>query len=276
MMSKALTTFFNVDGANGQIVMPTPHNDTFNYEAFTELSALSVQDRLNQVMSQLTEAEHAYLAATVVNWCGMALAECSFFDCMRWWSLAGHKADGIDNCAFRYKLACGQTGLARAVFEDCSRHRNFAYSFQTPITGISQRDGSVSVKTQSGQSHRARQLVSSIPWMVLDSIEFDPPLPDAKFEVIRNASCGNSNKIYAEVKGSDWDAWGLMTPDFERTKGIQYFSSTGCTPSGNGRIVSFSLRDGQNRELFPDEEPEATMEAFRTANPELDITRLVS
>ena len=276
MRDKALTAFFNVDGANGRLAMPTPHRDTLNLEAFRKFSALSVRDRLRQVESTLTKAELAFVEATLINWCGMDLAKISFFDCMRWWALAGFTPDGIDTCAFTYKLACGQTGLARAIFEDFAAHSNFAYAFQSPVATISRHPNSkVSVTTIHGDCYTSKHLISTIPWDVLDSINFEPPLPDAKRECFRNSSVGNLTKIYAEVSGSDWDAWGFMSPSSELTDSTQFMTSVGCTPSGNVRMAAFSLRDHQNKELSPDENPKAAMAAFKKVNPKLDIKRLV-
>lgn len=257
--------------------MPTPHRDTSNMDAFRELSALSVRERLDQLQSTLTEAELAFVEGNLINWCGMDLAKMSFFDCMRWWANAGYKADGIENCSFTYKLACGQTGLARAMFEDVTSYPNFGYAFQSPVTRILWSGASkVSVTTAQGDRYTARHLISTIPWNVLDSISFEPPLPEGKRACFKNVSMGNSTKVYAEVNGSDWDAWGFLSPSSELTNGIQWMGSIGCTPAGNARMVIFSLRDHKNRELFPDEDPEATMAALKKVNPQMVIKRLAS
>ncbi|KIW71913.1 hypothetical protein PV04_00140 [Phialophora macrospora] len=275
MRREALGTFFNVDGANGRIAMPTPHRDTLNLQAFRELSALSVRDRLDQVKADLTAAELAFVEGTVINWCGMDLSQMSFFDCMRWWALAGHVPDGVDTCTFSYKLACGQTGFARAIFGEAASHANFAYTFRTPVASISGQGPTVTVTTAHGDTYTAKHLISTIPWSVLDSITFNPRLPDTKHECFKNLSQGHSTKIYAEVAGSEWDAWQFISPSSDLTDSIQYMASTGCTPAGNARMVVFSLRDGKNKELFPDRDPEATMAAFKKVNPQLDIKRLM-
>lgn len=276
MRDKALTIFFNVDGANGRIVMPTPHRDTLNLKAFRELSALSVQDRLNQVKPQLTDVELAFVEGTVINWCGMDLAQMSFFDCMRWWSLAGHTSDGVDTCTFSYKLECGQTGFARAIFDDVTSIANFAYTFRNPITEISRQGSTVTATTTRNESYTAKHLISTIPWSVLGSITWNPPLPDGKYTCFKNLSQGNSTKIYAEITGSEWDAWQFISPSSDLTDCIQYMASAGCTPSGNSRLVCFSLRDGRTPELSPDKDPEGAVAAFKKVNPQLDIKRLVS
>lgn len=275
MREKAMTTFFNVDGANGRIAMPTPNRETLNLTAFRELSSLSVRDRLNQVKSQLTEAELAYVEGTVINWCGMDLAQQSFWDCMRWWALAGYVHDGVDNLTFSYKLSCGQTGLARAMFDDMATAPNFAYTFRSPITEISRQGSTVTTTTTLNESYTAKHLISTIPWSLLDSITWNPPLPDNKRAVSKYFSQGTSTKIYAEVAGSEWDAWQFVSPSSELTDGIQFMASSGCTPSGNARMVCFSLRDGKNQELFPDQDPEKAVAAFKKVNPQFDIKRLV-
>lgn len=275
MREKALGTFFNIDGANGRIVMPTPMRDTLNLKAFQELSALSVRDRLNQLATQLKDVELAYVEATVINWCGMDLAKMSFWDCLRWWSLGGHIPDGIDNLTFSYKLACGQTGLARAIFEDAVSAPNFAYSFHNPITKISRDRSTVTATTLRNESYTAKYLISTIPWSVLGSITWSPPVPDDKGACFNNVSMGNSTKIYAEVAGSEWDGWRYLSPCSELTDGIQFMVSAGNTPSGNARLVCFSLRDGKTVELCPDQDPERAVAAFKKVNPQLDIKRLV-
>lgn len=258
--------------------MPTPHRDTLNLDAFIELSALSMRDRLNALKSSssLTDLELAYAEGTLINWCGMDLAKMSFFDAMRWWALAGYVADGIDNCSFTYKLACGQTGLARAIFDELCSYPNFAYAFQTPVTTISRHANSNVSVTTHGKRYTAKHLICTIPWTVLNNVTFDPPLPASKRECFKNVSNGQSCKIYAEVDGSEWDAWSFLSPSSDLSGGIQWMASAGCTPAGNARMVVFSLRDHKNRELWPDQDPETTMAAFKKVNPNMDVKRLVS
>lgn len=256
--------------------MPTPHRETANLEAFRELSALSVRDRLNQISGELTAVELAYVEATVINWCGMDLAQMSFFDCMRWWALAGHRPDSVDTVTFTFKLACGQTGFAKAIFSDVASYPNFAYSFKTPVTKISRHGSTVKVTTVQGETYTAKQLVSTIPWALLDTITFEPPLPSDKQRCLEDIPRGNATKVYVEVNGAEWDAWQFISPASDLSGAIQYLANAGCTPSGNARLVFFSLRDGKSKEMSPEKDPEAAMASIRKVNPELDIKRLVS
>jgi hypothetical protein len=255
--------------------MPNPHRHMFNEEAFRKFSRLSVKERMNQVRSQLTDVEMAYLAATCINWCGMDLAKASFFDCMRWWSLAGYHPDGITHCAYSYKLECGQTGLARAIFEDASSFANLAYAFNSPISKISRAGGVITVHGANRPSYSAKQLICTIPWNVLDTISFEPALPGKWQDCINNVNMGHSVKIYAEVEGQEWDAWSYLAPPGNPQRSLGFAASSGVTPSGNSRMVLFGLRDEVNREFFPDEDPEESLTALRRVNPELDVKRLV-
>ena len=255
--------------------MPNPHRHTFNDEAFHRFSRLSVKERMNQVRPDLSDVEMAYLAATCINWCGMDLAKVSFFDCMRWWSLAGYHPDGITHCAYSYKLECGQTGLARAIFEDICSFANVAYTFKDPISKVSRANGVVKVHTLSHEYYSAKQLICTIPWAVLDTISFEPPLPTSKQTCIDNVNMGNSMKIYAEVAGQEWDAWSYLAPPGNPQRSLGFAASVGATPNGNSRMVLFGLRDEVNREVFPEEDPEETMAALKRINSELDVQRLV-
>ena len=255
--------------------MPNPHRHAFNEEAFYKYSRLSVKERMDQVRPQLTDIEMAYLAATCINWCGMDLSIMSFFDCMRWWSLAGYHPDGITHCAYSYKLECGQTGLARAIFEDVSSFANFAYAFKTPINSISRTNGTAKVHTVAGESYTGKQLICTIPWNVLDTIAFTPALPPRMQDCISNVNMGHSVKVYAEVQGQEWDAWSYLAAPGNPQRSLGFAASSGVTPSGNTRMVLFGIRDEATREFFPDEDPEETMDAIKRANADLDVKRLV-
>lgn len=260
--------------------MPTPHRHDFNKEAFHKYSRLSVKDRMNQVKSQLTDVEMAYLSATCINWCGMDLSLASFFDCMRWWSLAGYDPDGITHCAYSYKLKCGQTGLARAIFEDICAFDNFSYVFEAPISKISRANGTVKVHSSSPDSgdwcYTAKQLICTIPWNVLDTIDFEPSLPLSMQTCIGNVNHGHSVKVYAEVQGQEWDAWSYLAPPGNLERSLGFAATAGCTPRGNTRMVLFGLQDEMGREFYPDEEPELILDALQRIQPAVDVKRLVS
>lgn len=259
----------------GHLVMPNPHRHEFNQAAFHKYSRLSVKERMDQVRPELTDVEMAYLSATCINWCGMDLAKCAFFDCMRWWSLAGYHPDGITHCAYSYKLECGQTGLARAIFADVCSLKNVSYTFKNPIHKISRGNGTVKVHTLSHENYRGRQLICTIPWAVLDTITFEPALPASKQALIENLNMGNSMKVYAEVAGQEWDAWSYLAAPGNPQRSLGFAATAGLTPNGNSRMVLFGLRDDKNRELFPEQEPEETMDALQRINPDLAVKRLV-
>jgi hypothetical protein len=274
--AKALDTFFNVDGQQGHLVMPNPHRHDSNKEAYDRLSVLSVKERLRQISNKLSEIELAYCAATCINWCGMDLSKASFFDCMRWWSLAGYHPDGITHCAYSYKLECGQTGLARPIFDDICSYPNVSYTFNTPVCKIGCRNGVVDIETVGGRVYRGKQLICTIPWAVLDTITFEPGLPRRWQECIENLNMGHSMKVYAEVEGTDWDAWSYLTVPGNPKRSLAFAATSGVTTTGDTRMVLFSLRDEIHEELNPLEDPEATIASLRDIKPELRCKRLVS
>lgn len=230
---------------------------------------------MDQVRSELTDVEMAYLSSTCINWCGMDLAKASFFDCMRWWSLAGYHPDGITHCAYSYKLECGQTGLALAIFADVCSFAKVAYTFRNPISKISRGTGGVKVHTVSHETYSAKQLICTIPWAVLDTISHEPVLPASMQTCIENVNMGNSMKVYAEVAGQEWDAWSYLAPPGNPHRSLGFVASQGATGKGNCRLVLFGLRDEVNLELFPEEDPEETMAALKRTNSELDVQKLV-
>lgn len=257
--------------------MPNPHREDFNKEAFRRLSAISTRERIDQVRHEFSDVELAYCEATCINWCGMDLSKASFFDMMRWYTLAGYHPDGMTHCGYSYKLECGQTGLTRALFDDICSFSNVSYTFRNPVGKISRTSNTVNVHTTSGETYTGRRLICTIPWGVLETIRFEPALPAPWQEVLEKAgpNTGNSMKVYAEVEGTDWDAWSYLTPPGNAQRSLAFAATSGVTPAGNSRMVLFGLRDGVHNELFPQENPEQTVDALMRINPELKLKRMV-
>lgn len=276
--SKTLNTLFDVDGKQGHIAMPNPHRHDFNKKAFRRFSALSTRERINQVRHHFDEVELAYCEAVCINWCAMDLSKASFFDMMRWYALAGYHPDGITHCGYSYKLECGQTGLTRALFAEVCSFPNVAYTFKNPVGKISRTSNSVQVHTVSGKTYHSRRLICTIPWGVLETIQFEPALPSKWQEVIQKVgpNTGNSLKVYAEVEGSDWDSWSYLTPPGNPQRSWAFAASAGVTPAGNTRMVLFGLRDELHQEIFPQENPEQAVDALTRINPKVKLKRMVS
>ncbi|KAL2414782.1 Amine oxidase [flavin-containing] B [Exophiala dermatitidis] len=83
----------------------------------------------------------------------------------------------------------------------------------SPVTSISQNrsDGSVSVtmKGSSAQTYHARKVIITVPTPVYKTIQFDPPLPDAKTAVVNRTRYGFYTKYLVTFSKPFWVDNGL-------------------------------------------------------------------
>jgi monoamine oxidase len=110
-------------------------------------------------------------------------------------------------------------------------------SLATPATRVAWGDRGVAVETAKG-AVQARAAVIAVPTDVLagGTIRFDPPLPSAKQEAIRNVPLGNAEKVIFHVEGNPFDVrpgtFGAARVDV-RTAGFQFH------PFGRPLVIGF-------------------------------------
>jgi monoamine oxidase len=187
---------------------------------------------------------------------------------LRWWGLCGYRWEGINEFCLYYKLKCGQTGLARRVFEDALSSNNVAASFNDAVTTIKDEGGIVTVTIASGRSYTAPKAICTIPLNVLKTIKFDPPLDEGKTAAAAEGHIDLCRKLHAEVGGVEWKSWsGTSYPG----AGLIAAYGDGTTPAGNTHIVAFGCAE------IPIEctNVEQNKGAFLHYQPKWDIKRLV-
>jgi monoamine oxidase len=72
----------------------------------------------------------------------------------------------------------------------------------TSVTRIEERDDEVVVTTDANEEVRAGAALVSVPVNTLDTIEFDPPLPQGLARMAREKHAGRSLKVWALVEGA--------------------------------------------------------------------------
>lgn len=224
---------------------------------------------MNQVKDQFTSQELAIISSVICQNSGGTLENTSFLEILRWWVAGGSSVKSLFAYVIKYKLGCGQSGLARKIFEEAQQTGKLSYSFKTIVQKIEQSTSGANVTTKDNKHYSARKVICTIPLNVLKDIEFQPPLTRLKKEAISKGHVDQMIKIHAEVKGNEWRSWsGTAWPG----KGLAGAYGDGLTKAGNTHLVAF----GNNAQIDPPREPERLVEAFRHLEPSLPLERLVS
>ena len=134
---------------------------------------------------------------------GMDAADSSALHWLRLSAVAGGvlRLLGVDNQSFRE----GSVSLLEAMLAEA----NVELRLSCPVRRIEQTAGRVNVVTDA-ERFEARTVVVTIPSGVLDQVDFEPALGDAKLRAVRESHAGTGVKVWATVQGApvDWSALG--------------------------------------------------------------------
>jgi monoamine oxidase len=199
-MAKVMEKYSDVDGIQGRTVMPLPHTPFAALEAVQKYDQLSLQDRLDQVLSSLDSNEdinQLALALLSMNMQG-DIAEGGFIDHLRWWALGDYDMGRLFDKLGRYKIKEGTSALAQAILNDCQKVKLL---ISTPILSIDRTSGnSVVVRTQTGQLLMGRTAIVTVPMNVLHNLEFFPPLELKKKEAVTQGQCRGGTKFWVKLE----------------------------------------------------------------------------
>lgn len=269
LYERPMNLFFQIDGAMGRNVMPFPNNPFYNPEV-KKWDALTVHERLDQIRDQLNSTEIACLESFFLLCSGGTAANTSFFDALRWWALCGYRSEGVTEYGLAYKLKCGTTAPHERILNEAMASGNMEIQLSTPISHISDSNGTVTLTTSANSTFTARKAVITIPLNVLHSITFSPPLLSPNASAISIGYSGLSSKIHAEVSSSGLRSWsGCSWPGI----GLLYGYGDGTRNGGLKHTHRFFRCVGDP--LSGEDDIEATKAAF-TEMRDMNIKRIVS
>lgn len=266
LLISSIGKFFDVDGRQGQTLMPRSH-DEFHNKAVLAYDDLTAADRLDQIKDELTGKEEAALKAWLLLMSGATLETSSFYEHLHWWSLCEHSYKGAIDFLIKYKFRDGQSAFALKFWNEALSTGNLHYLFNTPISSITDTPDLTTVTSTSGTIFKARKVISTVPLNVLSTITFSPPLPDLKAQAIATGHIQQTTKLHAEVTNTDLRSWSSINPSAK----LVFAFGDGTTPAGNTHIVSFGA---SSKKLDPEVDIEATKKALTNLTP-MEIERLV-
>ncbi|KAJ3547326.1 hypothetical protein NM208_g1572 [Fusarium decemcellulare] len=254
------------DGQNGLSVFGLNHSGWLDSENFIKWDSLSCQDRLDQLKDDLTPEEHEGVLTVLNSMSKGPMTRPSFAEVLRWVALSGGTLESLGEHSARWKLADGQTALARAMFDDARASGNLSYSFSNPVSAIKTANKQTTVVTAQGQSFTTQHVVVAVPLNCLKDITFEPSLGSLKAEAIGMGQSNDAYKVCVEARGKEWRNWsGYAIPH----KGIPFLLGDGITPSGNTYLITTP-----GNYVNPQKDPKELLEGLQYLHPEIQIQRL--
>ena len=156
---------------------------------------------------------------------GMDAADSSTLHWLRLSAAAGGvlRLLGVDNQSFRE----GSVSLLEAMLDEA----NVELRLSCPVRRIEQTAGRVKVVTDA-ERFEARAVVVTIPSGVLDQVDFEPALGDAKLRAVRESHAGTGVKVWATVQGApgDWSPLGSQLDSASDAPAEEAASGCGFSP----------------------------------------------
>ncbi|KAH0843004.1 hypothetical protein AYO21_03281 [Fonsecaea monophora] len=281
----ALQTFYNADGAHASELVPYPHTALHDFETAKKYDSLSVADRLDQVRGTVSqEARRAVeLISTLMS--GPPARTASYYDLLQRWVLGGATHDAYTAHMARYKLSCGQTELAKHIFDDAvNAHKSLrgndgaatlsttlSYSFSTPVETIDYTNPSEGrVQTTDGRVFRAKQIICTIPLTVLKDVAFVPTLPDEKTRAFKEARANNTQKAWMRAQGKQWRTWAALRQKGDIATMVSGDAHSASPDSHTTNLIYFS--GGSISQTSPKE----VVEDAQSLHPDLKVDRMIS
>jgi monoamine oxidase len=175
--------------------LPQPHHPLFANERLARFDRLSIAERLAEL--DLDDEEQDVLVAELESVAHGRLDDAGAVSILRWHALSGGSLELTQFTGGRVTLAEGTQSVLNAI----AAGAEFETRLSTPVTVISRRDGGLEVHTRAGETVGTRVVVMAVPLNVLDGIEFDPPLPEAKREAIALGQASRGMKVFIHARG---------------------------------------------------------------------------
>lgn len=172
----------------------------------------------------------------------------------------------------KYKLECGQSGLARCLFDHAVKTGKLSYTFSTVVSSITHSNPSkVTVKCADGRTFSARKVICTLPATILREVNFVPELPVLKAEAIANVRGNSIRKLHIQAEGKQWRSWGA-TKFGDDGSAMMVMGESHSTSGDDSNVVCFST--GGATDLI--NQPSEQVAEVESLHPELKIKRMVS
>ncbi|GAA5983795.1 hypothetical protein JCM10908_005930 [Rhodotorula pacifica] len=261
MCEAAFKRFCDVDGQDGATVVAIPTQvvagQLVNEDLVKKYDQFSIADRIAEVRAKniCSERELAFLVPWFVLSWGARPEDASLLELIKWARHGENSFSYLATMLWFYKLADGQSHLARNIFEEARGSDRLSWSLETVVSKIVDRHGHVEVYTNKG-SYKARKVISTLPQNVAAKVQFDPPLSPLKQEAFSIKHIGQGHKIHSlfskpELRSGVWNAWN-ESPD---TEPIELAAAFGEQITKDGKVVVVAFGGGNSASNVPSQDP---------------------
>lgn len=183
---------------------------------------------------------------------------------------------GLPNLAFHlsnensYRIADGNQKLPAAL----AALLGDRIILEAVVRRVAQRGGKTEVTTADGKTFRADRVVCTIPPTVLNEVDFQPALSEAKLKSISQMTWAKTLKVFVQTRTPSWmkrKVYGWPMVGSDRSWQRAFDVSDNQAAGGLGTVF-FSLEGGSEESfvaLPKSRRATAVIEAFQTDNPDL-------
>ena len=175
--------------------------------------------------------------------------------------MSGFDARLEAECVNIYKVDGGMNRLSSAIAADGSPE----IRLKAPVTRVEQTGSGVTVVLRDGEAQQARAAVVAAPLNTWTSIDFDPPLSEAKRELAARGHAGHGLKVIVRVRGRHDLRVVLPESSLFTWIQVEYLSET----------ETIFVAHGPDGAVLSPTNNAAIREAFESAIPGLDILEVI-
>ena len=230
------------------------------HEDVSEVDALSLQDRIDEAGM---DEERRQIGESF--WAGLSSAYChevGVLDALHWCALAGYDPLMMIETGGGYTISGGTGRLAAAIAADARSD----VRLRTPVARVRHDERGVEVESRDGATVSGRAVVVAVPWNVLGSIEFDPPLSDGKRAAAAQGQASHGVKTWVRARGVREPMFAMSPAD----RPLMY-ATPAATIEGDTLYTAFGCDAG----LLDPTDPQAVGAAIRELIPDLDVVEVV-
>ncbi|HXY71470.1 MAG TPA: NAD(P)/FAD-dependent oxidoreductase [Actinomycetota bacterium] len=225
----------------------------------SDVDALSLQDRIDEAG---LDEERRMVGESF--WAGLSSARCDevgVLDAVHWCALAGYDPLMMIETGGGYTMSGGTGRLAAAIAADAGCDLRL----RAPVARVRQDERGVEVQTRDGATVSGSAVVVAVPWNVLGSIEFDPPLSDGKRAAAAEGQASHGLKTWVRARGVREPTFAMSPAD----RPLMY-ATPAATVDGDTLYTAF----GCDAALLDPTDPDAVGAAIRELIPDLDVVEV--
>ena len=240
---------------------PQPHQPLLAGDRLAEVDVLTIRQKLEQ-LDLAPEEFDAVEGMWATNFSGRT-EDGGYAQALRWCALAGGSWQLMFEACATYKVVGGTRRLIEAMAADAG----VEIRTRTRVAAATQDDTGATVTLEGGATLTAAAVVVTVPLNALDSVTFDPPLPEGKRRAAHQGQASQGVKVWARLRG-EYEPFVALAPGSAPLTlcQVEYVGD------GETLVVAF----GSVSERLSGTDREAVQQALRQWLPDVEVLEVAS